>query len=116
MRISFHVSLAAALIATTLSATARERAFRAAELHAVQPEAVSIQCAFKVQQMSGFRAAAGARKICYFDCDGRQAAITIPGDQYCAGDRVLLVREAAGKRSSPVGRSRLVLKASAAAP
>ena len=106
MRTLLVASLVAAVISATTAATARERAFRTAGPLAFEYHGVSSQCTFKALQISGYRATAGERRICYFDCDGIQAAIGIPVDQYCAQDQAVVIEGLPGAGPSPAGRTR----------
>jgi hypothetical protein len=89
MKAVLLVSLVGVLIAS--SAAGRERVFRTPDPAPHQPITVSTLCTFKAVQVSGYRARAGERKICYYDCQGSQTAITVPAGGYCAEDRALSI-------------------------
>lgn len=108
--------LACSAIVLMSAATARERAFHAADTAASQHPRVSSQCSFKGLQTSGYRAAAGKRKICYFDCSGIQAALAIPGDQNCKRDQVVLIDAYRATAPSPAGRPRTKVAVTTASP
>src|SRR5689334_15406359 len=90
MRTTILASLVIALISAT-GAAGRERAFRTADPAAAPPVRVYNLCTFKALQMSGYRATAGEKKICYFDCDGAQAAIMVGGGKHCSQDQAVLI-------------------------
>jgi hypothetical protein len=116
MKTAIFISLVAASVLITTGANARERAFRRVDPAALQPERMSSLCTFKALQTSGYRAAAGDRKICYFDCEGVQAAIMITVDKYCSQDQAVLIHGRPETRQSPAGRSRMKVELSRAAP
>jgi len=116
MRTSLVASLVAAVVSAATAATARERAFRTADPAVFVHQGVSSQCTFKALQISGYRATAGERRICYFDCDGIQAAIGIPVDQSCARDQAVVIQGLPGPGPSPAGRTRSRIVVSRAAP
>ena len=82
--------LLAIVIAT--SATARERTLRTAYIPPDPLAATATLCAFKAPQVSGYRARAGERRICYYDCGGSHTAIVIRADGLCSADQTVLVR------------------------
>jgi hypothetical protein len=116
MKAAIWASLLAALISASTAATGRERAFRAADPPALGYHRVASQCTFKAPQTSGYRGAAGKRKVCYFDCEGSQAAITIPASQFCAQEQVVLIENPPGAGRSPTGRTRAQVEVSHASP
>lgn len=116
MRVLMFASLAVALVSATTGANGRERAFRTPNSAAFQHQRVSTLCTFKALQTSGYRAAAGERKICYFDCEGAQTAITVTVDQYCSQDQATLIHGRPGTTPSLAARTRLKVELGRAAP
>jgi hypothetical protein len=114
MKMATFASLVSLLAIT--SAEARERAFRTPNSAAFQHQRVSTMCTFKALQTSGYRAAAGERKICYFDCEGAQTAITVPVDRYCSQDQAMLIHGRPATTPSSAARTRMKVELDRAAP
>lgn len=85
------VLLAILTIAVAGSATARERSFRFGDTTPLAPTGHSSLCTFKAPQLSGYRARAGERRICYYDCDGQSTAIVIRSGALCSDGQTRLV-------------------------
>jgi hypothetical protein len=93
-------------IAIAASATARERSFRPTNATPMASTGQSTLCAFTAPQLSGYRARAGERKICYYDCGGLPTAIVIRSSALCSGEQTVLVWSSASTPSSLVRRPR----------
>lgn len=107
MRTEIVVPLVVALLLVTTGAIGRERMIRTPEPVALPPHTVSGLCTFKASQTSGYRTTAGERKICYFDCEGVQAAIAIRAGGYCSQDQVVLIYGMPDRGPLSAGRSRV---------
>ena len=80
-------------IAIGSSAMARERSFRPVEAPSPLLASTSTLCTFTAPQLSGYRAKAGERRICYYDCGGLPTAIVIHSGEFCSGEQTVLVRD-----------------------
>lgn len=77
--------------AVACSATARERGFRPVEAPTAASGGQSTLCTFTEPQISGYRAGAGERRICYYDCGGQPTAIVIRASALCSAGQTVLV-------------------------
>ena len=85
------VLLAALMTAMAFSATARERGFRPTAAATMGSGGESTLCTFKSPQVSGYRARASERRICYYECGDRPTAIVIRSTMLCSGEQTILV-------------------------
>ena len=85
------VLLAALMAAIASGASARERGFRLTTVAPMASEGQSTLCKFKAPQLSGYRARASERRICYYDCGDRPTAIVIRSSALCSGEQTILV-------------------------
>lgn len=55
------------------------------------PVKVATACDFEAPQISGYRARASERRICYYDCGGSQTAIVIDAASTCQQEQVVMI-------------------------